>query len=296
MIRMYFQFALYHIMVHVITLCSGECVCVGYWEICESVDKLHKHAHLHMHRDDGMIIAFVDPRRFGSWHINDGWDESRGPCPVEEYDEFRDNVLSNLHRSSFDACISDVLLDQRWFNGIGNYLRAEICYRSGVNPFMKARDALLPLLNLQQKHELYHKSNQTNIKRANSVAIIDNDDVNENTIAGDESLNVDTNDDDSDDVNGLVTTQQSSWNDILQLCNQLPREVFNLRFKYHNMEASRFNKLELAEHSDLLRQAFHGNTKILPNTDLSGLGFSDWYITHVLYYNIHNIAHCMFVI
>ncbi len=45
----------------------------GYWEIAESTDKLHKHAHLHFHRDDGKIIAFVDQRRFGSWHVNDGW-------------------------------------------------------------------------------------------------------------------------------------------------------------------------------------------------------------------------------
>ena len=33
-------------------------------------------------------------------------------------------------------------MNQRWFNGIGNYLRAEILYRADINPFMSGREAL----------------------------------------------------------------------------------------------------------------------------------------------------------
>lgn len=42
----------------------------------------------------------------------------------------RDNVLRNLSDKAFDRPICEALLDQRFFNGIGNYLRAEILYRS----------------------------------------------------------------------------------------------------------------------------------------------------------------------
>lgn len=42
----------------------------------------------------------------------------------------RENVLRNLADKAFDRPICEALLDQRFFNGIGNYLRAEILYRS----------------------------------------------------------------------------------------------------------------------------------------------------------------------
>lgn len=38
--------------------------------------------------------------------------------------------------------ICELLLDQRLFNGVGNYLRAEILYRAKLPPFSSARDAL----------------------------------------------------------------------------------------------------------------------------------------------------------
>ena len=52
-----------------------------------------------------------------------------GLCPS------RENVLRNLADKVFDRPICEALLDQRFFNGIGNYLRAEILYRSASRPW-----------------------------------------------------------------------------------------------------------------------------------------------------------------
>lgn len=52
-----------------------------------------------------------------------------GLCPS------RENVLRNLADKAFDRPICEALLDQRFFNGIGNYLRAEILYRSAGRPW-----------------------------------------------------------------------------------------------------------------------------------------------------------------
>lgn len=99
-----------------------------------------KHTHLFFHCADGGHLAFVDIRRFGKWKWGD-WNESRGPDPTQEYSEFRSNILSNLGRKTFEKPIYEVLMDQRYFNGIGNYLRAEILYRiPGANPFLSARN------------------------------------------------------------------------------------------------------------------------------------------------------------
>ena len=44
--------------------------------------------------------------------------------------------------SLFKRSICEVLLDQRYFNGIGNYLRAEILHRAQISPFVAAIEAL----------------------------------------------------------------------------------------------------------------------------------------------------------
>lgn len=41
----------------------------------------------------------------------------------------RENVISHLSDHAFDRPICEVLLNQKYFNGIGNYLRAEILFR-----------------------------------------------------------------------------------------------------------------------------------------------------------------------
>ncbi len=76
------------------------------------------------------VLSFVDFRRFGHWEVNTDWGSDRGPCPILDYENFRQNVITNLEDSTFkNKAICEVLLNQRYFNGIGNYLRAEILHR-----------------------------------------------------------------------------------------------------------------------------------------------------------------------
>ena len=96
--------------------------------------EIHKHAHLMFETNETPphTLSFVDVRRFGTWRVMaDGelWDADRGPDPAFEYDAFRQNVLDNLDSSVFNKPICEVLLNQQFFNGIGNYLRCEILYR-----------------------------------------------------------------------------------------------------------------------------------------------------------------------
>lgn len=101
-----------------------------------------KHAHLQFHTscikkkeekskgEDKGVLSFVDTRRFGSWRVmENGWGEERGPDLVSEYDLFRTNVLGNLEDPVFGKSMCEVMLNQKYFNGIGNYLRAEVLFR-----------------------------------------------------------------------------------------------------------------------------------------------------------------------
>ncbi|XP_072725542.1 endonuclease 8-like 1 isoform X3 [Ciconia boyciana] len=75
---------------------------------------------------------------------------TRGPCVLSEYQAFRENVLKNLDDKAFDKPICEALLNQKFFNGIGNYLRAEILYRLKIPPFEKARTVLEALKDQEQ--------------------------------------------------------------------------------------------------------------------------------------------------
>nr|XP_020031458.1 endonuclease 8-like 1 isoform X4 [Castor canadensis] len=114
---------------------------------------LPPHAHLRFYTAPPaprLALCFVDIRRFGHWDPGGEWQPGRGPCVLLEYEQFRENVLRNLSDKAFDRPICEALLDQRFFNGIGNYLRAEILYRLKIPPFEKARAVLEAL----QQHRL----------------------------------------------------------------------------------------------------------------------------------------------
>lgn len=93
--------------------------------------EIPKHAHLQFYTNEQPqnVLSFVDTRRFGSWQVAEGWGEERGPDLVYEYDVFCSNVLDNLEDTAFNKPLCEAMLNQKFFNGIGNYLRAEIIFR-----------------------------------------------------------------------------------------------------------------------------------------------------------------------
>jgi len=119
----------------------------GFFEPSSSLKSSHKHAHLKFVASDGSVLSFVDPWRFGSWRQKGSfeWSKDRGPCPVKEHAHFRRAVadaVSAKPKRFADRPICQVMHDQTLFNGIGNYLRAEVLHRAGVPPFASALEAL----------------------------------------------------------------------------------------------------------------------------------------------------------
>lgn len=70
-----------------------------------------------------------------------GFSTKRGYDPTKDFEYFKEDIYKNIdRRKTFEKPIHEALLDQRYFNGIGNYLRAEILYRIDDNPFKVAKD------------------------------------------------------------------------------------------------------------------------------------------------------------
>jgi endonuclease VIII-like 1 len=66
----------------------------------------------------------------------------RGPDPTKEFDDFKSNIYKNIDNKAFDKPICEALLNQEYFNGIGNYIRSTLIFYADVNPFEKARTIL----------------------------------------------------------------------------------------------------------------------------------------------------------
>lgn len=114
----------------------------GHWALCKGWDA-PKHTHLKFRTISGNSLCLIDARRFAKWKWSTGWSVNRGPCPVTQFDQFKENICQSFSKKAFDKPIHLVLMDQRYFNGIGNYLRAEILYRANQDPFEEARTALV---------------------------------------------------------------------------------------------------------------------------------------------------------
>jgi len=85
---------------------------------------------------DGMSLLLHGGYMGPKFSINKPFSgQKRGPDPVEEPAQFMSNVISGVGTTAFDKPLGEALLDQRYFNGVGAYLAAEILGRLDVNPF-----------------------------------------------------------------------------------------------------------------------------------------------------------------
>ena len=100
-----------------------------------------KHDHIDFHLDDGSIVRYNDPRRFGSVHFQ--------PAPLAEHfllsklgpeplsDAFDGAYLKAMARSRRTP-IKSVLMDAHVVVGVGNIYANEALFRAGVRPTHRA--------------------------------------------------------------------------------------------------------------------------------------------------------------
>lgn len=118
-------------------------------------ERVLKHSHLRLITNRGDLMVLHDVRRFAKWRWDD-WKADRSPCPLTEYNEFATYIRANWQTSkAFRVPLNELLMNQGYFNGIGNYLRAEILNRMAFSPFTIANtmnreqlEALLKMVHL----------------------------------------------------------------------------------------------------------------------------------------------------
>ena len=102
------------------------------------------HEHVELETDDGWLVGFVDPRRFGSidlvpTELEDGHRLLAGLGP-EPLDNAFDAPSLSASLAGRRTPIKAALLDQRVVAGLGNIYVCEALYRAGVAPGRLAGD------------------------------------------------------------------------------------------------------------------------------------------------------------
>jgi endonuclease VIII-like 1 len=115
----------------------------GNWSFVPTIEwEQTKFVRLRMDTDDGYSLLLHGGYMGPKYKLGKFSGVSRGPDPVKEFDLFSRNITDNLSNKAFNDPICEVLLNQKYFSGVGNYLRSSILYYADVNPFESARDSI----------------------------------------------------------------------------------------------------------------------------------------------------------
>lgn len=97
-----------------------------------------KHDHVALTLDDGRVLRFNDPRRFGSVEVQccgaDGWPtclEGVGVEPLSE--DFTGELLFKVSRGRKKS-VKELIMDNALVTGIGNIYAAETLFACGIRP------------------------------------------------------------------------------------------------------------------------------------------------------------------
>ncbi|HAZ11533.1 MAG TPA: hypothetical protein DCY86_01985, partial [Bdellovibrionales bacterium] len=121
----------------------------GSWRLWQSEQAI-KHAHVLFHgknsKNNPMIFAYVDPRRFGKMYFMTSAQacEFRAKLGVDvSSSEFTIDYIAQTLRKYPARAIKAFLLDQQFFAGVGNYIACEICAHARIRPTRKAKSITL---------------------------------------------------------------------------------------------------------------------------------------------------------
>jgi formamidopyrimidine-DNA glycosylase len=109
----------------------------GSMRICQSQEPLRKHDHWEIRFENGSLLRYHDPRRFGAFLWAGAEPDkhkllaSLGPEPTEE--EFTAEYIFGRSRGRAQP-IKSFLMDSHTVVGVGNIYASESLFRSGIHP------------------------------------------------------------------------------------------------------------------------------------------------------------------
>lgn len=99
--------------------------------------KASKHGHVEF-KTRSLSVFFTDARNFGTLKFTDSLEETNKKKLTIGPNHLTDHIPDSLFRERLmkypNKTLPEVLMNQSLIGGIGNYIKAEVLYRSGISP------------------------------------------------------------------------------------------------------------------------------------------------------------------
>lgn len=109
----------------------------GNWNLIKNDQQPPKHSQLKF-IGPTHTLHLIDSRHFAGWKILTGWSNNRGPCIMTQTQELQSYIINLAQKNKLNKPLYMLMMDQKYFNGCGNYLRAEILGETNINPFQNS--------------------------------------------------------------------------------------------------------------------------------------------------------------
>lgn len=109
----------------------------GWMSFLRAREALPPYTRVCFHLDDGSRAAFTDPRRFGKIRLLPGKPEDEAPVRhlgIDPLDRALDARVLAKTLAGRRRPIKGILLDQRIFAGVGNWIADEVLYQAEIRP------------------------------------------------------------------------------------------------------------------------------------------------------------------
>lgn len=129
----------------------------GFWSPYQS-----KHSRLELHFD--VPAYYTDMRNFGTFKVLTPEAAQRiistRTVSVMDQQAPPADLETRVAKHGKKATIAELMLDQRVFNGVGNYMRADVMYRVGVDPRAPANSISVETLHKlwKESHDISHRA------------------------------------------------------------------------------------------------------------------------------------------
>ena len=107
----------------------------GNWLLTPTINwHDRKFTRMRLDIDNGNSLLLYGLYMGPKYRLNGFTGVKRGSDPTKDFDRFKDNILKDITKKVFNKPIAEVILNQKYFNGVGAYLTAEILGRLNINP------------------------------------------------------------------------------------------------------------------------------------------------------------------
>lgn len=123
---------------------KGSLIChlgmSGSLRLCGEADEPGKHDHVDLLLDDGRLLRYRDPRRFGAllWSANPERHPLLAHLGVEPLSPEFDGASLHALCHGRSTCIKALLMDARRIVGVGNIYANEALFHAGIDPRLAA--------------------------------------------------------------------------------------------------------------------------------------------------------------